>query len=186
MRLVAVVPKPASARFAIHSLRFMPASSQLMAPSATAMMEKLEPFFGAALHGRAHTVDIIGLFRQQDDVCAACNAGVQRQPAGLVAHDLDAHYAAVAAGGGVDAVDDIGGNVHGSVETEGHVGAVDIVIDGLGQADDVQALLREQVCGFVGAIAAQTQQAVQLGFLVGLFSWRRLYQRCRSPPHASF
>ena len=44
MRLVAVVPKPASARFAIHSLRFMPASSQLMAPSATAMMEKLEPF----------------------------------------------------------------------------------------------------------------------------------------------
>ena len=45
MRLVAVVPKPASARFAIHSLRFMPASSQLMAPSATAMMEKLEPFF---------------------------------------------------------------------------------------------------------------------------------------------
>ena len=133
------------------------------------MMEKLEPFFGAAFHGRAHTVDIIGLFRQQDDVCTASNAGVQRQPAGLVAHDLDAHYAAVAAGGGVDAVDDIGGNVHGGVEAEGHVGAVDIVIDGLGQADDVQALLREQVCGFVGAIAAQAQQAVQLGFLVGLF-----------------
>ncbi len=37
------------------------------------------------------------------------------QPAGLVAHDLDAHDAAVAAGGGVDAVDDLSGDVHGGV-----------------------------------------------------------------------
>jgi hypothetical protein len=55
------------------------------------------------------------------------------------------------------------------VEAEGYVGTIDIVINGLGQADDVQTLLREQVCGFVGAIAAQAQQAVQLGFFVGLF-----------------
>ena len=123
----------------------------------------------AAFHGRTHTVDIIGLFRQQDNICTACNAGVQRQPASLVAHDLNAHHAAVAACGGVDAVDHIGGNVHGGVEAEGYVGTIDIVINGLGQADDVQTLLREQVCGFVGAIAAQAQQAVQLGFLVGLF-----------------
>ena len=75
----------------------------------------------------------------------------------------------MAACGGVDAVDHIGGNVHGGVEAEGYVGTIDIVINGLGQADDVQTLLREQVCGFVGAIAAQAQQAVQLGFLVGLF-----------------
>ena len=66
----------------------------------------------------------------------------------------------------MDAVDDIGGNVHGSVEAEGHVGAVDIVIDGLGQADDVQALLREQVGGFMSAVAAQAEQAVQLCVLV--------------------
>ena len=51
----------------------------------------------------------------------------------------------------------IGGNVHGGVEAEGYVGTIDIVINGLGQADDVQTLLREQVCGFVGAIAAQAQ-----------------------------
>ena len=109
------------------------------------------------------------MFGQQDNICAACNAGIQRQPACLVAHDLNAHHAAVAACGGVDAVDDIGGNVHGGVEAEGYVGAVDIVVNGLGQADDVQTLLREQVGGFVGAVAAQAQQAVQLGVLVGLF-----------------
>ena len=140
----------------------------------------------AAFHGRAHTVDIIGLFRQQNNICTTCNAGIQCQPACLVAHDLNAHHAAVAACGGVDAVDHIGGNVHGGVEAEGYVGTIDIVINGLGQADDVQTLLREQVCGFVGAIAAQAQQAVQLGFFVGLFSWRQLYQCCRPPPHASF
>ena len=42
------------------------------------------------------------------------------------------------AGGCVDAVDDLGGDVHGSVEAEGDVGAVDVVVDGLRQADDVQ------------------------------------------------
>ena len=55
-----------------------------------------------------------------------------------------------------------------------HIGAVDIVVDGLGQADDVQALLREQVGGFMGAIAAQAEQAVQLCVLVGLFHGRNL------------
>ena len=35
--------------------------------------------------------------------------------------------------------------------------------------DDVQPLLREQVGGLVGAVAAQTQQTVQLCRLVGLF-----------------
>ena len=45
----------------------------------------------------------------------------------------------------MDAVDDVRGNIHSRVEAEGHVGAVNIVVDGLGQADDVQALLAEQV-----------------------------------------
>ena len=58
--------------------------------------------------------DIIGLsLIHIYNICTTCNAGVQRQPAGLVAHDLNAHHAAVAACGGVNAVDHIGGNVHG-------------------------------------------------------------------------
>ena len=75
----------------------------------------------------------------------------------------------MAAGGGVDAVDDLSGDVHRGVETEGDVGAVDVVVDGLGQADDVQALLREKVGRLVGAVAAEAEQAVELGVLVGLF-----------------
>ena len=109
------------------------------------------------------------MLRNQDDVRTACNAGIQRQPAGLVAHDLNAHYAAVAARSGVDAVNNVSGNVHSGMETESNIGAKNIIVDRFGQADDVQTLLAEQVCRFVGAVAAQAEQAVQLGVLVGLF-----------------
>ena len=54
------------------------------------------------------------------------------QPA-LFAHDLDAHDAAVAAGRGVDAVNDVGGDIHRRMEAERDVGAIDVVVDGLGQ-----------------------------------------------------
>ena len=122
-----------------------------------------------ALHSLTDPVDVVGALGDEDDVCAARNAGVEGQPAGLVAHDLNAHHAAVAACRGVDAVDDVGGDVHSGVEAEGDVGAVDVVVDGLGQADDVQALLCQQIGRLVGAVAAQAEQAVQPGFLVGLF-----------------
>ena len=130
---------------------------------------EVRALLGAALHSLAHAVDVVGQLWQQDDVRTTGNAGVQGKPAGLVAHDLNAHHAAVAAGGGVDAVDDVRGDVHSGVEAEGHIGAVDIVVNGLGQADDVQPLLREQVGGLVGAVAAQTQQTVELCGFVGLF-----------------
>ena len=80
----------------------------------------------------------------------------------------------MAAGGGVDAVDDLSGDVHGGVEAEGDVGAVDVVVDGLGQADDVQTLLGEEVGRLVGAVAAEAEQTVELGVLVGLFHGRDL------------
>ena len=124
---------------------------------------------GAALHGVGNLLDIVGMFGDEDDIGAARDAGIQCQPSGLVAHHLNAHHAAVAACGGVDAVNDLGCNVHGGMEAERDIGPVDIIVNGLGQADDVEALLAEEVSVFVGAVAAQAEQAVQLGFLVGLF-----------------
>ena len=56
-------------------------------------------------------------------------------------YDIKKVAAAVENRGSVDAVNDLGGDVHSSVEAERHVGAVDVVVDGLGQTDDVQALL---------------------------------------------
>ncbi len=116
----------------------------------------------------AHLVQIVRDLRQEDDVCAACNAGIQRQPAGLVAHDLDDHDAAVAGGGGMNAVDDVGGDVNCGMEAEGHVRAPDVVVNRLGQTDDIESLFGEQVRGLVRAVAAQTDQTVQLGLFIGL------------------
>ncbi len=120
-----------------------------------------------ALHDLRHLVDGIGDLGNQNDVGAAGDAGIQGQPAGLVPHDLHAHDAAVTGGGGVDAVDGLGGDVVGGMEAEGEIRSVDIVIDGLRKADDVQPLLAQQIRGFVGAVAAQGDQAVQLQILVG-------------------
>ena len=68
----------------------------------------------------------------------------------------------MAGGGGVDAVDDLSGDIHRRVEAEGEIRAVNIVVDGLGQTDHVQAFFTEQVGGLVGAVAAQRDQTVQL------------------------
>ena len=80
----------------------------------------------------------------------------------------------MAACSSVDAVDNVGGDVHSGVEAEGDVGAVDVVVDGLGQTDDVQPLLREEVGGLVGAVAAEAEQTIKLCVLIGLLHSRDL------------
>ena len=124
---------------------------------------------GAGFHGLGHLFDIVGYLGQQNHVRAARQARIQRQPARFVAHDFDHHAAAVAGGRGVDAVDDLGSNIHRRVETKGKIGAIDIIVDGLGQTDHVEPFLAEQVGRLVRAVAAQSHQAVELEILVGLF-----------------
>ena len=68
----------------------------------------------------------------------------------------------------MDAVDGLSGHVYRALEAEGHVRAPQVVIDGLGQGNDVQPLLAQEVGGLVGAVAAQDHQAVQLELVVGL------------------
>ena len=121
-------------------------------------------------------VDVVRDLGDQDDVSAAGHARVERQPADLVAHDLHDEHAAVRGGGGVDAVDGVGGDVHGALEAKGHVRAPEVVVDRLGQGDDVQALLAQQVGRLVGAVAAQDDQAVELQFVIVLLHRRDLVQ----------
>ena len=60
-------------------------------------------------------------------------------------------------------------SIHRRVETKGKIGAIDIIVDGLGQTDHVEPFLAEQVGRLVRAVAAQSHQAVELEILVGLF-----------------
>ena len=104
----------------------------------------------------------------EDDVGAAGHARVQRDPADLVAHDLDHEDAAVRVGGRVNLVDAARGHLDGARKAEGHVRAPGVVVDGLGQGDDVEALLGEAVGGLGGAVAAEHEEAVELELGVGV------------------
>ena len=128
---------------------------------AAAAVVALLDLFGQLIH-------VVGDLGDQDDIRAASNARVQRQPAHLMAHDLHNEDPAMGGGGGVDAVDGLGGHVHRALETEGHIGAPQVVVDGLGEGDDVEPLLAQEVGGLMGAVAAKDDQAVQLELVVGL------------------
>ena len=69
---------------------------------------------------------------------------MQRDPAGVTTHDLDDEHTVVRLRRRVQAVDRLRGDSHCSVEAEGVVGGVEIVVDRLGYADDGQAVLGER------------------------------------------
>ncbi len=81
-------------------------------------------------------VDVVGDLGEQDDVGVAGDARVHGDPAGVAPHHLDDHDPLVRLGGGVQAIDRLGGDRHRGVEAEGRLGAGEVVVDGLGDADD--------------------------------------------------
>ena len=96
----------------------------------------VEHGFGDAFMGE-------GDFRDQDDVGAAGDAAVERDPAGVAAHDLQHHDALVAVGGGVQPVEGVHHRGDGRIEAEGHGRGLKVVVDGLGHADDRDAVAFE-------------------------------------------
>src|SRR5215218_8592665 len=81
-------------------------------------------------------VDVERVLGDEDDVGTAGHARVQRDPAGVPAHDLDDEGAVVAVAGGVQPVDRLHRDTDGGVEAERVVGGVEVVVDGLRDADD--------------------------------------------------
>ena len=93
----------------------------------------------ALLDERADGLDVERLLGDEDDVGAAGEAGVQGDPARVAAHHLDDEHAVVRLGRGVQPVDRLHRDVDRGVEAEGEVGGVEVVVDRLGHADDVDA-----------------------------------------------
>ena len=131
---------------------------------------------GAVLDGLDDLVDIVGDLGDEDDVRAAGDARVQRQPADLWPMISTMKTRLCEAAVGVDIIDGLGGDVHGALEAEGHVGAVDVVVDGLGQVEDVEALFAQEVGRLLRAVAAEDDQAVQPQFVVILLHGLDLVQ----------
>jgi hypothetical protein len=93
------------------------------------------------LEQSADVVDVDVLLRNENHVRAAGDARGVGDPAGIAAHHFNHDHAIVRVGGGVDAVDGLGGDGHGRVVAEGGVGAADVVVDGLGNAHGLDAVL---------------------------------------------
>ncbi|EKD38516.1 MAG: hypothetical protein ACD_75C00707G0001 [uncultured bacterium] len=62
----------------------------------------------------------------------------------------------------MEPVDSLGGNFHGGMETEGYVGHRHVVVNGLGQGEDIEASLGQAVGVFLGPTAADADQGIEI------------------------
>ena len=136
--------------------------------------DRRELGFVAAADELADPLDVEGLLRDQDQVGAAGEPGVEGDPAGVAAHHLDDQHPVVAVGGRVQAVDRLHRDVDRGVEAEGVVGGAEVVVDRLRHADDLQAVLLVQARGGAQRVlAADRDQPVDAGRLQVLGDPRR-------------
>ena len=114
----------------------------------------------AALEPLADLVEVERALGHEDHVGAAGQAGVAGDPAGVAAHHLDHDHAVVRLGGGVQAVDRVGGDLHGGLEAEREVGAGEVVVDRLRDADHVDAVVDQPAGDAERVLAADRDQRV--------------------------
>ena len=100
-----------------------------------------------------------GEFGDEHKVRIRCNACLQGDPAGVAAHAFHHEAACVGSGGGVQAVDLLGGDVGCGVKAEGPVGAGEVVVDGLGHADHIHAKLAKLIGDAKGIVTADGNKA---------------------------
>ena len=116
----------------------------------------------ALLDDLADLVESHREFRKQNQVRAASHARAERDPACLATHQFHYQHAAMRLGGAVKTVNRLGGNVDRRVITEGLVGAVNIVVDGLGHADDRHTPFVQARGNAQGVVAADSHEASEI------------------------
>src|SRR5208283_4807474 len=107
----------------------------------------------AGANSLTNGVESEGDFGNEDDVGTTRNPGVESDPAGVAAHDFDEHDALVALGSGMQAIDGFGGDNQCGVKTESDFRGVEIVVDGFGNADNVNAAAGKIAGNVLGAVA---------------------------------
>src|SRR5581483_11212785 len=104
--------------------------------------------------------DVKGALGNQDDVGAAGDPAVHGDPAGVAAHDLHHDDPVVGLGGGVHTVNGFGGDADGGGEAEAEVGAAEIVVNGLGNADYLGSALVQTHGDRLRVVAADGDEGV--------------------------
>ena len=124
------------------------------APSLTTTRPYGLPSSRRRLQHRAHVVEIDRHLGDEDVVGGDGDAAEAGDPAGVAAHRLDHHDAAMRLGRGPQPVHRLHHDVDGRVEAEGEVGGGEVVVDGLGHADGGQLLLVVQAGGDAERVVA--------------------------------
>src|SRR5262245_46189590 len=100
----------------------------------------------------------------QNDVCASCDTRMHGDPAGVTPHDLNDDDSPMALCRCVQFVECLASRIHSGVETEGAEGASNVVVDGLGNGDEWNALLVELFCYGKRAVAANDDKSIEVKF----------------------
>ena len=85
---------------------------------------------------------------------SAGDTGLDGDPSRIPAHDLDCHDAVMGLGGGVNLINRISGGLQGGVETESYVGGTEVIVNGLGNADQVHAFAEKIQANLLRAVPA--------------------------------
>src|SRR6266849_125265 len=88
-----------------------------------------------------------GTLRNQNDVCAAGDSAVRGNPSRMTAHHFDYHHAVMGLSGGMQPVHGISDNRNRRVETKREISSADVVIDRLGNSDQVKLVIAPQFEG---------------------------------------
>ena len=131
---------------------------------AAAFREDDDEVLLAGGDGLLHTLDDVDVevvleLRDEDAGRTDGNAGVKGDVPRLSSHDLDDGAAAVGLGRVTDHVDHLHDGVHRGVEADGEVGTGDVVVDGAGDADTVDAFAGQGLGTAEGAVTADDDDA---------------------------
>ena len=112
------------------------------------------------LHRRGDLVVIERDLRNQNDVRAAGDSAMERDPARVTSHHFENHHALVTGGGGVQAIERVCDARDRGIETERHRRGFEIVVDRLRNADAVDAGFLKLQRGRHRAVAADDDQGL--------------------------
>lgn len=96
--------------------------------------------------------------RDQNHIGPTRKPGVEGNPPGVATHELNDHHAVMGRCGGMHTVECFGRDMDSRLETEGDVGAIQIVVDCFGYADAVEAFIGDRLGDRHGAVAADDDE----------------------------
>ena len=118
--------------------------------------------FVSLLNRFADFINIIRNLRDQHDICTACNTCMKCQPSYFMSHNFHNKYTTVRSCCGMDTVNTVRCDINCTLESKGHVGTPDIIIDGLGEMDDIESLFTQKIGCLLCSITAQDHQTIQI------------------------